>query len=230
MNNLLLAGSPRSYFQRQSVDIIKRNNLASQRTGAVLPLVTFLLVALMLVLSLMVELSWLNFRRFESQSAADLASKSALSLLYDNRITLDAAAIEDAKSLGSLVFNQNSQLADSSISELQFGKTIKATNAFEEIRNASNFREITAAKFDINQPFQPILGSLMAKREIGISSTSVAEANEIEIMLCIDASRSMNNNATNHHCRAVAGLPCSRLLIPSSKTRLLQVEMRHWAL
>jgi len=203
------------------VNIAKRNNLALQRAGAVLPLVAFLLVALMLVLSLMVELSWLNFRRFESQSAADLASKSALTALYDNLDALDASTVEDAKSLGSQVFNQNSQLADSSTSQVQFGRTITTTNAFEEIRNASNFRDITTARFDINQPFEPILGSIMAKREFGIGSTSVSETNELEIMLCIDASRSMNNNA---------GSPCLMLFRFSSKTPMAKVEIRGWAL
>ena len=119
------------------------------RSGAVLPLAAALMVAVILVLGLMVEISWLNERRFEAQSASDLATRSALAKLYDNTKTLDQTAVDQAKAVGLQVQEANfSTGGAANDSNLRFGHVLTRSGlpTFFEVSQEKNFRQIKAAR------------------------------------------------------------------------------------
>ena len=92
----------------------------------------------------MVELSWLNQRRFEAQSASDLAARSALARLYDNTGELDAVAIGASKAVGLNVYASNFPTGgDLTNQELLFGGV--RSGKFQEIAAQDQLREITVS-------------------------------------------------------------------------------------
>lgn len=152
--------------------------------------------ALILVLGLMLELNHLNLERFNVQSSSDLASKSALAALYRNTSgPLDQSKINAAKQVGVDIFNRNAKRSDASIGHFEFGRFNLAGSTFGSITEPGQFRNITAVKHTFDLGYQPILGSIMVKKSIYLRPESVAMAGRTHLMLCIDASRSMNYNA-----------------------------------
>lgn len=152
--------------------------------------------ALILVLGLMLELNHLNLERFNVQSSSDLASKSALAALYRNTSgALDQSKINAAKRVGVDIFNRNAKRSDASIGHFEFGRFNLAGATFGSITDPGQFRNITAVKHTFDLGYKPILGSLMVKNSIDLRPESVAMAGRTHLMLCIDASRSMNYNA-----------------------------------
>lgn len=170
--------------------------MRTKRKGAVLPLLAVIMVALILVLGLMVELSWLYSSRFEAQSASDLAARSALARLYANPNDLDQAAIDDAKNIGALVYGRNFSTAPITANDLALGFT-NDDKSFTELTTQSEFRNITASRVTYQQQFTPLLGTLVAKEEVNLPVFSVAEANRVQLVLCLDASRSMNRTVND---------------------------------
>ena len=166
-------------------------NQFRNRTGAVLPLLAAVTAILILVLSLMVELNWLYKSRFEAQSASDLATRSALARLYNNTEDLDADAIFEAKSIGFQVYESNFPSNPVTETELTFGMVL-ADKSFEELNTEGDFVNITAANMDRDHQFTSLLGTLMAKEDINLPVFSIAEASRFEMVLVLDASRSMN--------------------------------------
>ena len=116
---------------------------------------------MILVLGLMVELSWLSERRFEAQSASDLAARSALAKLYDNTGSLDSNAITSAKGVGLEVYESNFPTGDVSDQELLFGEI--ANGDFKELSSQSQLRRITASELQYQQEFTSLLGTLDGK-------------------------------------------------------------------
>ena len=170
------------------------------RSGAVLPLAATLMVAMILVLGLMVEMSWLNERRFEAQSASDLATRSALAKLYDNTKTLDQTAVDQAKAVGLQVQEANfSTGGAANDSNLRFGHVLTSKQTglptFFQVSKEKNFRQIKAARMSYDHQFVSLLGTLLAKVDINLPTVSRAETSRFEMVLCLDASRSMARNS-----------------------------------
>lgn len=161
--------------------------------GAILPLVASILIVLILVLGLMVELSWMNYSRFEAQSAADLGSRSALASLYDNQQVDKQLAMNNAKAIGAAVFNLNSRGSSCTASDVDLG-FINNKN-FNQVNDVTQFNSISASQIALDKDFVPILGRLMAKDDIDLAVASVAEASRVELVICLDVSRSMNYSA-----------------------------------
>ena len=165
------------------------------RNGAVLPFIAVVLGVLILLLGLTVELNWLYSTRFEAQSASDLSARSALAVLYANEDELDQAAIDKAKQMGvdiyDLNFNRSNPITDD---DLTLGR-VNSEKEFEEITDVSDFRNITASRVEYAQNFTSLLGTLIAKNNVDLAVRSIAEANRLDLVLCLDASRSMNRAA-----------------------------------
>lgn len=171
-----------------------RTQIQTNRNGAVLPLLAFMMVAMILLLGLMVEMNWLHATHFEAQSASDLSARSALGKLYSNTDTLDIASVDEAKQVGVDVYSANFGTEPITAANLSFGLT-EDDKSFQELPNVDEFTQITASRVNFDQRFDSILGSLVANGDIDIPVFSVAEANRIDLILCLDASGSMNSAA-----------------------------------
>ena len=169
-----------------------KNHVYRIRDGAVLPFVAVLLGVLILILGLAVEQSWFQSTRFELQSASDLAVRSALAELYDNEDELDQAAIDRAKQTGLEVYRLNySRSEPLSVDNFEFG----AVRPDGEFLDTAAFHDITAASIESDQQFVSLLGTLIAKNRMDLNTLSVAEAGRVDLVLALDASRSMNRDA-----------------------------------
>ena len=56
----------------------KQHSNVQRRRGAVLVLCVFVLIALLTVIAVSMNISWIQFKRLQAQSAADLGSLSAM--------------------------------------------------------------------------------------------------------------------------------------------------------
>ena len=175
------------------------------RNGAVLPFIAVVLGMMILLLGLTVELSWLYSTRFEAQSASDLSARSALAVLYSNEDELNQDAIDRAKQIGVDIYGLNfSRSEPITGDDLALGR-VNATKEFEEITDASDFRNITASRVGYAQEFTSLLGTMIAKNKIDLGVRSVAEANRLDLILSLDASRSMNRSADRSRGRLPPG-------------------------
>ena len=163
--------------------------MRNQKRGAVLPLIAVLLVAMIAVLGLMVELNWLYSKRFEAQSASDLAARSTLANLYADTGNLTEAEKDAARDLGVQIYGLNFPTNPIQASDLEIGE-VAADGSFNEITNSNLFHQINSAQVQHEQPFTPLLGTLLAKNAIDLEVFSRAEATRAEVVLCLDASRS----------------------------------------
>ena len=166
------------------------------RKGAVLPLIAVMMVTLVLLLGLMVELNWLYSTRFEAQSASDLATRSALAKLYDNQGELDENSVEEAKAFGVDIYGLNfNRSAPIDTDDIAFGE-LDRNHEFQEFSGDGNLRDISASRVQYSQRFTSMLGTLIAKNEVDLGVFSVAEAGQVDMVLSLDSSRSMNKNST----------------------------------
>ena len=164
------------------------------RHGAVLPFVAVMLGVLILFLGLSVELSWLYSTRFEAQSASDLATRSALARLYANEDDLNQAAVDEAKQVGVDVYRMNfDRSAPISSDDLRFG----VVGEDDEFYDAQTLHSITASRVEHDQGFTSLLGTLIAKDRVDLNVLSVAEAGQVDLVLSLDASRSMNRTSNS---------------------------------
>ena len=180
------------------------------RKGAVLPLIAVSMVTLILLLGLMVELNWLYSTRFEAQSASDLSTRSALAKLYDQG-QLNGGAVNQAKDFGVHIYGLNfNRSAPITSNDLAFGE-IDDNDEFQEIRGGGpNLRNITASRVEFSQHYTTMLGTLIAKNEIDLGVFSVAEATQVNMVLSLDASRSMNRSARSEEGEWPPGVSNSR--------------------
>lgn len=186
----------------------------SRRKGATSPLCAIMLVMLVMVLGSMVETNWLRYSQFETQSAADLGSKSAMYAVFNSEAALDQTAINSAKEFGAEVFNLNTNSRDCSPNDLKFGNVKR--EKFSEI-SGSNFRKIEACKIDVELPFNPVLGKLMATKQVDLNPHAIVEASKIDLVISIDASRSMNYSADRGSKYPPGGTSINEPPLPGSR-------------
>ena len=171
-----------------------KNQIFYTRQAAVLPLVAAVLGVLILILGLAVELSWLQSTRFEIQSASDLATRSALARLYANDEVLDQGAVDRARQTGLDVYRMNfSRSEPISVDDLRFGSIGEDDEFDEDVA----LHDITAARVESDQEFVSLLGSLISKNRLDLNVLSVAEAGQVDLVLSLDASRSMNRRSNS---------------------------------
>lgn len=193
--------------------------MRNQKRGAVLPLIAVLLVAMIAVLGLMVELNWLYSKRFEAQSASDLAARSTLANLYADTGNLTEAEKDAARDLGVQIYGLNFPTNPIQASDLEIGE-VAADGSFNEITNSNLFHQINSAQVQHEQPFTPLLGTLLAKNAIDLEVFSRAEATRAEVVLCLDASRSMNKLVEGGF--PVGGTSINEPPLPGSRWFILQ--------
>ena len=172
-----------------------KNHISHIRRGAVLPFVAVMMFVLILFLGLSVETSWLYSTRFEAQSASDLAARSALAELYANNQVLDQAAVDKAKQTGVDIYRLNfNRSVPISNDDLKFG----AVGGDDEFNEVAAIHDITASRVEYDQRFTSLLGALIAKNRVELNVLSVAEAGRVDLVLALDASRSMNRDANGN--------------------------------
>ena len=169
----------------------------SQRSGAVLPLVAVFITAFMLVAALTINSNWFMFNHTNAQNTADISARASL-----QRIVVDSQAdgrIDRARDLGVRLYNLNITRNGPGFSpeRIRFGNTQGdgTGNGFSEVFSDS---DVVSAVF-VDSPVQLeqqnvevfFAGLLGSGPHVKIVADATVSTRPIDIILCLDASRSM---------------------------------------
>lgn len=169
----------------------------SQRSGAVLPLVAVFITAFMLVAALTINSNWFMFNHTNAQNTADISARASL-----QRIVVDSQGdgrIDRARDLGVRLYNLNITRNGPGFSpeRIRFGNTQGdgTGNTFSEVFSDS---DVVSAVF-VDSPVQLeqqnvevfFAGLLGSGPHVKIVADATVSTRPIDIILCLDASRSM---------------------------------------
>ena len=159
------------------------------RTGAVVPLMAFVISVLLIVLAISVNTNWMMLNQSVEQSAADLASVSTLN--YFSRNLNDAGVVSDSRAIGEEVLKLN-RGGTGQGDRIKFG-SLSDLSAHDPVftEDESNI-EAVKVELDNANKLPLFMGKLLGKEEVAISAEAVSVFQAIEVVLAIDASRSMN--------------------------------------
>ena len=178
----------------------KRSHL--QRKGAVMPLLAFIMTAILIIVALTINSNWLLYSRINVQNTADLSSRSALvKILEDTEVE---GRVTRARDLGTRLYNLNIDRPDFTFTpeRVRFG-TIVDPEAAEPVfaEAATESQQITAVHVDTPETLeQQEVGVFMssflgAADRVRVVADATSSTRQIDIMLCLDASRSMNRTS-----------------------------------
>lgn len=174
-----------------------------QRNGAVMPLLAFILTAILIVVALTINSNWLLYSRINVQNTADLSARSALvKILGDTEVE---GRVVRARDLGARLYNLNIDRPDFSFTpeRVRFG-TIADVTAAEPVfaEAATESDQITTVHVDTpatleQQEVGVFMSSFLGGRErVRVVADATTSTRQIDIILCLDASRSMNRTSS----------------------------------
>jgi len=177
------------------IRIQKRINKLTNRRGAMLPLMALVLVSLLTFIAFSINSSWMQLSKTRAQSAADLASASALSYFSENVDRSYTTRVKGAKKVGAKILAQNENTPDAADSS-----RINLGYLEGEVRHNPDFvldeKQVSAVKIGVDvsssSEVPVFFGELLGRESIRITAESIASIEPIEVVLCLDASRSMN--------------------------------------
>jgi len=180
------------------IRILKRANKVTNRHGAMLPLMALVLVSLLTFIAFSINTSWMQLSKTRAQSAADLASASALTYFSDNAGRSHGTRVRGAIKVGAKILAQNENTPGAAGSS-----RINLGYLAGEVQHNPDFvldkRQVSAVKIGADSSSSsevPVFfGELLGRETIRITAESISSIEPIEVVLCLDASRSMNRLA-----------------------------------
>ena len=173
-----------------------------RRRGAILPLMAFVLTAILLVVALTMNSNWFLYNQINAQNAADLSARSSLA-----KVLTDSEAdgrIDRARDLGQRLYNLNFDRPDVDFNgdRIQFGHLVDSTQSEPVFIENTTDDEAVSAVFvdtpDQQEEVEVILSNLFSgPDEVRIVADATVSTRPIDIMLCLDVSRSMNRTSTS---------------------------------
>lgn len=97
-------------------------SLRNQRRGAIIPLLAFVIIALLVIAALTINSSWLLYNQLNVQNAADLSARSSLVKIIED--TEFEGRIDRARDLGVRLYELNLDRPDAQFdpNSIRFGR------------------------------------------------------------------------------------------------------------
>lgn len=179
--------------------IIPMNKSRLKRNGAVMPLLAIVLATLLVIVALTINSNWLLYNQINVQNTADLSARASLvKIISDSEFE---GRIDRARDLGTRLYNLNIDRPNANFesNRVRFGNYTAATDTTEAVFNETNSESdpITSVFVDtpdsleqrqVNVFFSNILG---APDRVSITADATVSTRQVDIILCLDASRSM---------------------------------------
>ena len=175
------------------------NKSRLKRNGAVMPLLAIVLATLLVIVALTINSNWLLYNQINVQNTADLSARASLvKIISDSEFE---GRIDRARDLGTRLYNLNIDRPNANFesNRVRFGNYAAATDTTEAVFNETNSESdpITSVFVDtpdsleqrqVNVFFSNILG---APDRVSITADATVSTRQVDIILCLDASRSM---------------------------------------
>ena len=163
-----------------------------------MPLLAFVIAAIMIVVALTINGNWLMYNHINAQNTADLSARSALVKIIGDTET--DGRIDRAQSLAVRLYNLNIDRDTPGFApeRVRFGN-VADPDALEPVFNEvfSDREAISAVHVDTPLQLQEkqvkvLFSNLLGRQSVPIFAEAKASTRPIDIMLCLDCSRSMN--------------------------------------
>lgn len=182
---------------------MRSNAHLNKSKGAVVPIVVVMIVMLMTVSAVTLNLNWMLYHRINAQSTADLSALSALASIQTDANA--ATRITDSKELGRRLYELNYDRSDVGITqdEIRLGyleNTVSSNPSFvvSESNNSSISAVEVSAPSESHDDVPLFFGDFFGNsKNVTIVADSTVGTKTVDIMLCLDASRSMNRVSTS---------------------------------
>ena len=176
---------------------------SNNRAGAVLPLMVALLVAVIGIAALSINSNWLMYHRINAQNTADLTARSAMARVQSD---VREDKVDHAKELGRRIYNLNYDRDGVEIStdQIQLGSlTNFDSNMPDFVKDESHDSSFSAVH--VLEPTIESHGSVPVflsnfvggTKNVKVVASATSSTKPVDIMLCLDASRSMNRVSTS---------------------------------
>ena len=169
---------------------------SQQRTGAVVPLMAFVISVLLIVLAISINTNWMMFSKTAEQSAADLASISTLN--YFSQDLSNPNIISDSRGIGEEILQLN-RGGTGQGDRIKFGY-LSGSNSHDPVFSEDE-SDIEAVKIELDNANKvPLfMGGFLGRDDVAISAEATSVFQAVEVVLAIDASRSMNRKVSSNN-------------------------------
>ena len=172
---------------------IRPSSRSTHRDGAVAVLMAFSLVMLLAFAVLLVDVAWMSSIQTEGQLATDIAARGALASYVGDRSTDSFdARVRKAQAVGETIFESTTVGRDSvdiDPEAIRFGFRTEEDGFVEGGRVAN------AVRLDLPNlkpgGFGLFLAPIFGNQTFNTSPSSTVASNPIDVVLCLDMSRSM---------------------------------------
>ena len=174
----------------------------SQRTGAVLPMIAVFIAAFLFVAALTINSNWFMFNHTNAQNTADISARASLQKILSD--TDANGRFDRARDLGVRLYDLNlaRDVEEFDAQRIRFGNVINSSIDDPSFVESLNEDDLVSA-VHVDSPlqvehqqvevfFNELLG---ADKHIKIYADAKASSRPVDIMLCLDASRSMNKRS-----------------------------------
>ena len=172
-----------------------------QRQGVVLPLLAVVLTAILIVVALAINSNWLLYSQINAQNTADITARSTLAKILADTDPGDRVA--RARTLGKRLYDANLDRpnVDFDGSRIEFGEIVDQTVLEPEFRENTSVDDAVSAVF-VDTPLQQqevnvFFANMMGRERVRIVADATVSTRPVDIMLCLDVSRSMNRRSSN---------------------------------
>ena len=184
-----------------------------RRTGAIIPLLAVVITVILGIAALTINSSWLMYNQVNAQNTADLSSRSALvKVIGDTEVN---GRIDRARDLAVRMYRLNIDRDSSGIDRdrIRFG-SVEDDTAFEPVFVESNSDNSPVSAVHVDTPVaaeqkgvKVFLSQFLGGRKtVDIVSQAKASTQPLDLILCLDASRSMAARSTDGKFPAGGGL------------------------
>ncbi|MDB2685632.1 VWA domain-containing protein [Mariniblastus sp.] len=171
----------------------KKPRIRKQRSGSIIVLTAVALVILLVFAALLVDVAWMSTIQTEAQLASDVSARGALtSFVSDRSDDSYDVRVARAQAIGETIFENitlGSESVDVDPTAFEFGVRTDSGD-FSQNSNFAN-----AVKVDLtnvkSDGFRLFLAPLFGVDNFNASPKSVVAYKPIDVVLCLDISRSM---------------------------------------
>ncbi len=179
-------------------------DLRNQRRGAIVPLLALVITALLVISALTINSSWLLYSQLNVQNSADLSARSSLVKIISD--TEFDGRIDRARDLGTQLYELNLDRPDAEFdrNSIRFGQ-VDSLSALEPVLIETLDNTFPISAVQVNAPAEQsqrevkvFLSNFLGGREsVEIFADATASTRPVDIVLCLDASRSMNRTSSS---------------------------------
>lgn len=173
-----------------------------RRKGAILPLVAVLLSALLIIAAITINTNWILYHQINVQNSTDLAARASLvKILADSEFE---GRTDRARDLGARIYELNLDRPDPQFSSdrIEFGR-IPDPLALEPvfIESGSTDDPISAVQIvpseaTAEQRVSMLFRNILSRDTVDLNADATVSTRPVDVMLCLDASRSMNRRSS----------------------------------